>query len=298
MSAYETITVERIGGALGAVVDGVDLTQPMTSAQQAEVTRALVAHEVVFFRDQPIDAAQQLAFAGQFGSVSLYPIERLFGSPEPHCQVIVDSADNPPATDMWHTDVSWLTEPPAFAFLTALEIPSHGGDTMWTSTTAAHDVLSPVMQSLLAGLAAVHSCHTGFVRIATAKNPVEGLGDRLREAYPEMSHPLVRTHPLSGRRSLYITATDVMHRIEGMTDAESEALFAFLARHIDQPQFAIRWHWRPGDLAVWDERTTLHRGVGDHFPLRRVVRRCTVDGERPFFDADRVPDPRYLASLS
>jgi taurine dioxygenase len=89
-----------------------------------------------------------------------------------------------------------------------------------------------------------------------------------------------------------------MHRIEGMTDAESEALFAFLARHIDQPQFAIRWHWRPGDLAVWDERTTLHRGVGDHFPLRRVVRRCTVDGERPFFDADRVPDPRYLASLS
>ena len=195
---------------------------------------------------------------------------------------------------MWHTDVSWLPEPPKVALITVLEVPAYGGDTMWASTTAAYRALSPAMRGMLDGLEAVHSCWTSFVEIAERKSGIEGLAERLREAYPEVNHPLVRTHPVSGLRSLYMTDRGVMHRVVGMSKDESDWLLDFLDRHVDQPRFHLRWRWRPGELAIWDERTTLHRGVSDHHPQRRVIRRCTVDGEVPFFDPSREIDPSYL----
>lgn len=273
--------IERLSATIGATVTGIDLTDP---GVVDHVHQQVVEHGVAFFPGQHLDADDQLAFAGRLGQVSLYPIERFFGSVEPSQQVIVDDVDNPPGTDLWHTDVSWLPEPPKLAVLTVLEVPEFGGDTAWASTAAAYQALSPTMQSMVDRLEAVHSCHTGFVEIAEAKTGISGLAERLRAAYPEVTHPLVRTHPDTGRRSLYLTDRSVMHRVAGMSDRESDALLDFLLTHCDQPRFQVRWRWSPGDVAIWDERTTLHRGISDHYPQRRVIRRCTVDGERPYFD--------------
>lgn len=286
--------LERLG-ALGAIVHGVDLAKPMDDARFAALEHALARHEVLFFRDQSLDADGQMALARRFGEPSLYPIERFFGSVAPGHQVIVDDVDNPPGVDLWHTDVSWLECPPAVALLTCLEVPEHGGDTMWASTTAAYEALSPRMRAMLEGLEGIHSCHTGFVEIAERKSGIAGLAQQLRDAYPPVRHPLVRTHPITGRRSLYLTDRGVLHGIDGLHPAESDALLQFLAEHVDQPRFHVRWRWQPGQLAIWDERTTLHRGVSDHYPLRRTIRRCTVDGEAPFFDPAREADPAFAA---
>jgi taurine dioxygenase len=289
---YRRLSIRRLG-VLGAVVEGLDLAQPLDSEAFGELEHALASHEVLFFQGQTLNGDQQLDLARRFGPVSLYPIEKLFGADEPGHQVIVDDADNPPGVDLWHTDVSWLERPPVLAFLTCLEAPEWGGHTMWCSTTAAYDALSPRMKKLLDGLECVHSCHGKFVEIAARKSGVTGLKERIIEAYPPRKHPLVRTHPTTGKRSLYMTDRGVLQRIEGLPEAESEALLTFLAEHVDQPRFQVRWSWSPGELAIWDERTTLHRGVSDHYPQRRVIRRCTVDGEAPFFDPDRRPDLAY-----
>ncbi len=292
---YAAFAVQRIG-ALGGLVSHLDLKDPLPETTLEELKHALATYEVLFFRDQFLDADQQLAFAARFGEISLYPIEKFFGSVEPGHQVIVDDEQNYPGVDMWHTDVTWLERPPVIAFLTCLEVPAFGGDTMWASTTAAYEALSPRMRSLIDGLETVHSCHESFVEIAERKSGIEGLALRIKEAYPALRHPLVRTHPESGKRSLFMTDRGVMHRIADLPESESDAILDFLAAHVAQPRFQVRWKWSPGELAIWDERTTLHRGVSDHYPQRRVIRRCTVDGEAPFFDPDRQPDPSYVAA--
>ena len=281
-------------GALGAIVDGIDLKEPLSDEVFEALRHALAANEVLFFRDQFLDGDQQLALARRFGEPSLYPIEKLFGADEPGHQVIVDDAENPPGVDMWHTDVTWLERPPVIAFLTALEVPDWGGDTMWASTTQAYEALSPAMQKLLEGLECVHSCHEEYVEIAARKSGIPELADKIKAAYPALQHPLVRTHPETGKRSLFMTDRGVMHHIVGLPSDESDAILDFLDAHVDQPRFHVRWKWSPGELAIWDERTTLHRGVSDHYPQRRVIRRCTVDGEAPFFDPQREPDPGYV----
>jgi taurine dioxygenase len=292
---YRSFELQRIG-ALGAEVRGLSLQKPLEPDVLTELRHALASREVLFFRDQFLEAEQQLDLARQFGELSLYPIEKFFGSVEPGHQVVVDDEENFPGVDMWHTDVTWLERPPAIALLTCLEVPAYGGDTMWASTSAAYAALSPRMRSFLDGLEVVHSCHRSFVEIAERKSGIEGLAERIKAAYPPLRHPLVRTHPESGRRSLYMTDRGVMHNIADLPEAESDAILDFLDSHVAQPRFHIRWKWEPGQLAMWDERTTLHRGVSDHFPQRRVIRRCTVDGEAPFFDPDKQPDPSYLAS--
>ena len=280
-------------GTLGAAVEGLDLGKPLSDDAFEALRRALAANEVLFFRGQDLGGDEQLALARRFGEPSLYPIEKLFGADEPGFQVIIDDEENPPEVDMWHTDVTWLERPPALAILTALEMPAWGGDTMWASTTAAYEALSPAMKRLLDGLECVHSCHGDYVEIAERKSRVSGIGERIRAAYPPIHQPLVRTHPETGKRSLFVTDRGVMHHIVGLPSEESDAILDFLGAHVAQPRFQIRWRWTPGDVAIWDERTTLHRAIADHYPQRRVVRRCTVDGEAPFFDPTREPDASY-----
>jgi len=291
-TAYDHFSARRIS-AVGAEISGIDVGKPLAPGALEELQHALAANEVLFFKEQSFDAEGQLKLARGFGEISLYPIEALFGAAEPGLQVIVDDADNPPEVDLWHTDVSWLPRPPSAAFLSCLEPPAYGGDTMWSSTSLAYEALSSSMQGLLSGLECIHSCHGDFVEIATRKSGIPELGDRIRKAYPEQSHPLVRTHPESGRRSLFVTDRGVMRCIAGLPKSESDALLDFLDAHVAEPRFQVRWRWGLSQLAIWDERTTLHRGVSDHYPLRRVIRRCTIDGEVPFFDPDRIEDPSY-----
>ena len=279
------LMLTRVGGAIGAVIDGVGLTEETDDAIWDAIREALAAHHVLFFRDQPMSGEQQIEVASRFGTPSTYPMQALSGSTEPSLSEIIDTEDSPPTTDGWHTDVTWVETPPVAAILTALEVPAYGGDTMWASTAAAYDALSDTMRSMIDGLEVRHSNWPEFCEISERKSGVEGLGERIRAAYPDVVHPLVRTHPENGRRSLYLSGSNTMKQVVGMEQAESDALLDFLRSHMDQPKFHCRWSWSPHDVAIWDERTTNHRGLSDHYPLRRVVRRCTADGERPYFAA-------------
>ena len=285
---YQGIKLRRVTGSLGAEVSGVNLGA-LDDATFGEIHQALLENEVIFFRDSGLDDEAQMAFAHRFGQPSVFPLLKLMGATGPTFQVIEDGPDSPNEADYWHTDVTWTTEPPKVALLRAGVVPEVGGDTMWGSMTTAYEALSSTMQELLAGLEVVHD-NESFIEAASRKmgdsEEARKLLDELREKYPPVTHPLVRTHPETGRRAL-LWGGDFMRRIDGMTDDESTAMLAFLRRHIEQSRFHCRWSWQSGDLAIWDERSTVHRVVNDHFPQRRSVHRCVVDGDRPFFDPAR-----------
>ena len=282
-----------VAGALGAEISGVDLRN-LDDDTFEQVRAALHHYEVIFFPGAALTPDEHMALARRFGSLSVFPMSKLLGVTEPKFQVITDGPDSPPEADDWHTDVTWTECPPKYALLHAEVIPERGGDTLWASMTAAHDALSPTMQRILAGLEVEHDNEAfiaGMQRKLGVNEQTEALARRLREAYPPVRHPLVRTHPDTGRRALFLGG-QFMRRIVGLTDAESRALLDLLARHIEDARFQCRWRWQPGDLAIWDERSTNHRSAGDHFPQHRSIRRIEVDGDRPYFDPDApVRDP-------
>ena len=273
--------VVPLGGALGAEIRGVDVRSPKDD-EVAAIREALLENEVVFFRDTNLDDDGHLAFASRFGKPSVFPLFALQGETEPTFQTIVDGPESPPAADYWHTDVTWTAVPPMAAFLRATLVPDRGGDTMWGSMTAAYDALSDRMRVFCDGLTVRHD-NTSFIRGLERKmgaDAVASFANKLREAYPPVEHPLVRTHPETGRKAL-MWGGGFMREIVQLAKDEGEALFGFLGRHIDQSIFHTRWRWRVGDLAIWDERSTVHRALGDHFPRAREVRRCVIDGDRP-----------------
>lgn len=277
---YQTLSARRIAGALGAEVEGPDLSRPLEERQLAELHDALLAHQVIFLRGQQgMDDEAHLALAGRFGELSVYPVLKALGGDQA-LEVIEDSEQSPPGADAWHTDVTWIERPPKIAILAAQVIPAYGGDTLWASTTAALDALSPVMQELLSRLTVRHGLRETFWERVRAKAG-DALADRARaQIEPEVEHPLVRTHPETGRRALFV-AGDFMLGVKGMEPAESELLLDFLMRHATQERFQVRWRWREGDVALWDERCTLHHALPDHYPQHRRMRRCTIDGDRP-----------------
>jgi len=273
--------VRPLGGALGAEIIGVDIRDP-SDREVDDIYGALLEHEVVVFRDTKVDDDQHLAFAGRFGTPSVFPLSGVMGETKPSFQTIRDGPESEPATDYWHTDVTWTAEPPRAAFLRATIVPDRGGDTMWGSMTAAYDALSPAVRTFFDGLRVRHD-NESFIRGMIGKLGEETgrpLGEKLRAAYPPVEHPLIRTHPETGRKAI-LFGGGFMREVVGLTGGESDALLDFLRRHIDQPIFHARWRWAVGDLAIWDERSTVHRGLSDHFPREREVRRCVIDGDRP-----------------
>ncbi len=275
-----TPTVTCIGGAIGAQVDGLDLTRPLGPTDLALVRDALHEHSVLFFREQDLTEEEQIAFASHLGTVAPYALTRMLGQ-DRLASVIEDTADSPPDADGWHTDVSWVAEPPAYAVLNARLIPPVGGDTMWSSLFAAYDALSPVMQHVCAGLVVRHHAGADFHERIERTVGAE-IADRVDREFPPVEHPLVRTHPVTGRRALWVSGR-FMDQIVGMHRDESDALLGYLNHHVENPNFCVRWRWQTYDLAVWDEASTNHRALSDHFPQHRVMRRCTVEGARPFF---------------
>jgi taurine dioxygenase len=280
------LDVRPIGGALGAEVHGVDLRTAEPDVFES-VRGLLHAYEVLFFPGAELTDAEQLAVGRRFGPINIFPVARLLGATEPRCSVLADGPDSPPEADEWHTDVTWITEPPNYALLTAQIVPERGGDTLWASTTTAYEALSPTMRRMIDDLTVVHD-NESFIRAMLRKMPdneqSRGLADGLRAGYPPVTHPLVRTHPDTGRQALYVGG-GFMRRIEGLHERESAYLLDFLTRHVENAAFHCRWRWSPGDLAVWDERSTNHRSAGDHFPQVRSIRRVEVAGERPFHRA-------------
>jgi taurine dioxygenase len=274
--------VRKVGEALGAEVQGADLCAP-SAGEVKEIWSALLEHEVLFFRETGLDDESHMALAARFGQPSVFPMTRLLGETEPSFQVIADGPESPPGTDYWHTDVTWTAEPPKAAFLRAVVMPETGGDTLWGSMTAAYEALSPPVRRFFETLSIRHD-NTSFIEGMFYKIGEEAaaqIAEGLRAQYPPVEHPLVRTHPETGRKAL-LFGGHFMRAVVGLEANESEALIEFLWKHVDQPRFHVRWSWRPGDLAIWDERSTVHRALSDHFPQRREVRRCVIDGDRPF----------------
>jgi taurine dioxygenase len=277
----QDFTIERAARALGAVIHGLDLREPLPDAVFAKLEAALVEHQVLFFRDQDLDEAQHRAFAERFGALDVYPVLRMAGS-DKDMSYIEDRPDSPPEADEWHTDISWVAEPPKVAVLNARVIPPYGGDTLWASLFAAYDALSPPMRRICEGLSVLHHTTPEFkTAIGRAFGPV--IAERLAVEHPPAEHPLVRSHPVSGRPALFVSG--FMDRIVGMSRAESDLLLGHLKRVIEDPNLQVRWRWKPFDLVVWDEASTNHRALSDHYPQHRRMRRCTVKGARPYFRA-------------
>jgi taurine dioxygenase len=270
---------------IGIEVQDVDLRQPMAAADFALVRQALNAHSVLLFRDQAIDEGQHVAFSRRFGSLLGHVLTHFLMKEHPEVYVLSNVREqgrpigNHKEGWNWHSDLSYKTEPSLGALLYALEVPPEEGDTWFASMHAAWDGLDAQTQEQIRSLRATHSYATYYGKAFADRNP---LSDEQKAAVPDVSHPLVRTHPETGRLSLYV-GQDVVKCIDGLPEAEGAELLARLNAHATAPRFAYRHKWRAGDLLVWDNRSTMHCATPyDDVAYRRVMHRTTVAGDRPF----------------
>jgi taurine dioxygenase len=274
------LSVTRLTPAIGALIEGVHLGEPLTDAAHAAIDRALVEHQVLFFRDQSLDAAQLRDFAARFGTLHIHPI---YPAHPEVAEVMVLDTDLQDLQDnaIWHTDVTFTETPPMGSVLIARILPETGGDTLWSSSIAAYAALSSPMQQFLQGLTATHNIVQSF--------PVERFGmspensarlERAKKNNPPVSHPVIRTHPVSGKKALFVQDGFTTH-INELTPTESRAVLAYLSAHSVKPEFTLRWKWRVGDVAFWDNRVTQHYASDDYRPARRVMNRATIVGDRP-----------------
>jgi taurine dioxygenase len=244
-----------VAGALGAELRGFDLRQKLAPASVDEILAALYAHKVVFFRDQTLTPEQQIAFSAQLGPIFTdHPA--YLPTLEGHREIVVLNGQEGGRANVWHSDVSISAKPPMGSVLYMKDSPDWGGDTIWADMTAAYDGLSDRMKAYLKGIQAVHDL-AGTVRNVVrersqqTKSPTGELPDT--RALPRAVHPVVRTHPATGRKILYVNPTFTAH-LEGLPPAEADAVLAFLYQHQDQPEFQCRWRWQTGDVAIWDNR--------------------------------------------
>ena len=271
------ITVRPLNGFIGAEIEGVDLRQPLTPEQFQIVHDALVRYEVIVMRHQDITVDQQMGFGALFGELSIHPFSpNLADKPE---VIILDySKDNPPAlTDIWHVDETFREAPPMATILRAKVVPEVGGDTLFASMSAAYRGLSERMKQHIHGLEALHDFKPW--------RPLFGHKDRARlraleDEFPNPWHPVVRLHPVSGRRVLYVNQQFCV-RIKDLKPDESDALLAFLYRQATIPEYQLRVKWEPDMLVMWDNRSVQHYAVHDYYPARRTMERVTVKGDRP-----------------
>lgn len=276
---YQHITVKPLAGAIGAEIFGADLSQPLAPATLTEIRQAFLENLVIVFRDQDLTPDSQKAFARNFGSAH---INSFFPTVEGHPDVQL-VAKNPEDTrnvgDRWHTDVSYVGKPPLGSMLYALEVPEYGGDTMFSSTYKAYETLSDGMKELLSGLNAVHSAAESFGTYATGpemKANNKSMAFKYSEDVEQVAvHPVVRIHPESGRKGLYVNCSFTKH-FENMTVEESKPLLQYLYDHMARPEMTCRVRWEKGTLTFWDNRCAHHNALNDYQGQRRVMHRVTV----------------------
>jgi taurine dioxygenase len=271
---YATIGVDRLTPIIGAEIAGIDLSRPLPDAQFEELRRALAENLVIFLRDQAITPAQQLEFGRRFGALHLHPAAP-HEPGHPELMIIRTDADATRANgEGWHTDVSCDAEPPMGSILYIKECPPHGGDTLFASMYAAYEALSDRMKAYLDGMTAMHDGEPAY------RGLYANLGVADKASYPRAEHPVVRTHPDTGRKALYVNA-GFTTRLLGVPSDESAGVLRYLFQHMENPLFQCRFRWRPGSLAFWDNRCTQHRAMWDYWPHRRYGNRVTIKGERP-----------------
>lgn len=282
--AYRHITVTPISGVCGAEVGGVDLAAELADDVVAEIRRAVLDHQVVFFRDQRLTAERQVASSRRFGPYSPVPfIEPIAGHPEV-IAVIKEASERQGFNfgGLWHSDFSFLPEPPFASILHALEVPESGGDTIWANQYLAYETLSTGMQSVLDGLVGVHSAVNAYSKkMQRVHDTFVGMTVHTSDdANRVEQHPVVRTHPETGRKALFVNVQYTIG-LAGFAPNESKPLLDFLFSHSTRPEFTCRWRWRAGDVAFWDNRCLQHLAVNDYEGHRRAMHRSTVAGDRP-----------------
>ena len=274
--SYQTIDVTPLSPRIGAVVNGIDLTVPIGNQQFDELYQAWMTHQVLFFRDQELTLEQHKAFGRKFGELHVHP-----GSPPPngHPDVIVIHADENSTKisgQKWHTDVSCDEEPPMGSILHLHTVPEIGGDTIFASMYSAYDALSDTMKAFLSSLTATHDGEPAY----RGRYADRGVDDT-RKTYPKTVHPVIRTHPDTGRKAIYVNSIFTTH-INELSAPESRALVDYLFEHCARPDFQCRFKWEPNSVAFWDNRCAQHLALWDYYPNVRSGHRVTVKGDRPF----------------
>ena len=268
--------------ALGAVVEGIDLRRSLIEEERAWLYNAWLEHQVLFFENQPLTPLEHRQLAAQFGPLHIHPIYPQVPD-VPEIIVLDTDVNNVPDNDNWHTDVTFIDTPPLGAFLSAKVLPPQGGDTLWASCAAAYQSLSEPFQKLLEGLTAEHDWLKAFPAHRFARTPEEkARWEATREKLVPAVHPVIRTHPVTGRRGLFVNA-GFTTRILELSLKESAALLHFLQEHIAKPEHVVRWRWKKNDLAFWDNRLTQHYANADYLPHRRFMHRAKIMGDKPFF---------------
>ncbi len=282
VAPVSSVRITPLGPTIGAEIGGVDLSQPLDDVIISAIRDALMEHKVICFRDQDITPEQQLAFGRRFGAVSVHPfvphLEHL-----PEIMILDNHKDNPVfSTDIWHSDETFREVPPMGSILRCVRRPEVGGDTLWADMCAAHDGLSDKMQLFLSGLEAIHD-FKNFRHKFDHLEPMER-HRKLAEMeieLPNPAHPVIRTHPVTGRKALFVNEQFTIG-IKGMRADESEALLRFLYTLPRVPEYQFRFHWEENSIVFWDNRPTQHYAANDYYPRRRTMHRVTIKGDRPF----------------
>lgn len=273
------LKLKPYAGALGAVVENLDLTSTISPSVFDELNQALLEYEVLFFRDQPLEPKDHAQLASMFGEPQMheaYPHVEGF----PQLTILENDEANPSKIEMWHTDMTFRASPPLGSILHGVIVPEKGGDTMFASMSAAFEGLSPVMQDFVSRLTAIHDFSFGFQESLNES----GGRDRLAQMVidnPPVEHPVVRTHPLSGKKGLFVNSLFTLS-IKELSKKESDSLLALLFNHVVTPEYTCRFQWQPDSIAMWDNRITQHKPVNDYWPAHRRMQRITIDGDRPF----------------
>ena len=272
---FELFTLTPLGATLGAEIAGVDLSRPLAPEVRDEVHRALLEWKVLFFRDQSLTSAQQRDFGRLWGELETNPLLE----PGEDATVVrfAKGGDGPQTYEnIWHVDTSFRPNPAMGAVLRMVQTPPRGGDTMWADMAAAYDNLSDEVKARIDGAEAEHDMVPGFARFLVPEKL-----ERLQDAFPPVTHPVVRTHPETGRRTLFVNASFTT-RIVGMDQDASDALLRHLCAQAHTPEFQVRYRWTEGTVAFWDNRATQHYAVGDYGSHVRVAERVAIRGGRPF----------------
>ncbi len=268
---YRRITVEPLTPTIGATVTGVDLRQPIDDELFSELHAAWMEHLVLFFRDQPMSSAEHLALGRRFGELHIHPAAP-YAEGNPELMVIHTDKDSFRNNgERWHSDVSADAEPPMASILHVHHVPPQGGDTCWSNMYAAYEALSPAMRDLLEPLTALH---------ASDYSGQYGEHKPQRE-FPSAVHPVVRTHPVTGKKALFVNEV-FTRRITELSPEESRALLGFLADHVKNVNFQCRFQWEDHSVALWDNRCTQHMAIWDYYPESRSGIRVTIKGDKPF----------------